>query len=214
MLSRTGHVIHATMLALALLLITVPPQAASADDFERGLNAYGAGDYESAFAEWVPLAEQGHVHAQFFLGIMYGKGQGILRNDTKAAKWFRRAAEQGYAKAQYNLGVMYTKGRGVPQNYAEAVKRYSRAAEQGDAKAQYSLGLMYGMGWGVPQNYVLAHMWFNLAASQGDELAAGSGDGESGNRDLLAKLMTPAQIAEAQALAAKCLASDYQDCGE
>jgi TPR repeat protein len=41
------------------------------------------------------------------------------------------------------------------------------------------------------QDYVEAHKWFNLAADRGILNAAG-------NRDWLAKKMTPAQIAEAQ----------------
>ena len=46
----------------------------------------------------------------------------------------------------------------------------------------------------MAQNYILAHMWFNLAAAQGDAEALA-------NRDHLARMMTPAQIAEAQRLA-------------
>jgi TPR repeat protein len=80
--------------------------------------------------------------------------------------------------------------------------------------AQNNLGAMYGEGRGVPQNYVLAHMWFNLAASKGHELSLGFTEDEPGNRDMVTRLMTPAQIARAQSLAARCLASDYQDCGE
>ena len=91
---------------------------------------------------------------------------------------------------------------------------YRRAAEQGYASAQTNLGFMYGKGHGLPQNYVLAHMWYNLAALQGEELSLDSGDGESGNRDKIARRMTPAQIARAQELAAQCLASNYQDCAE
>ena len=60
--------------------------------------------------------------------------------------------------------------------------------------AQLNLGDMYEKGQGVPQDYVLAHMWLNLAAAQGIEIA-----GEI--RNLLAKNMTPAQIAKAQRLA-------------
>lgn len=67
-------------------------------------------------------------------------------------------------------------------------------AGQGDAKAQGDLGAAYVKGEGVPQDYVLAHMWFNLAAAQGNEDARQ-------NRDSLAKVMTPDQIAEAQRLA-------------
>jgi TPR repeat protein len=67
-------------------------------------------------------------------------------------------------------------------------------AGQGDAKAQGDLGTAYVKGEGVPQDYVLAHMWFNLAAAQGNEDARQ-------NRDSVAKLMTPDQVAEAQRLA-------------
>jgi len=51
-----------------------------------------------------PLAEQGHAVAQFSLGVMYRKGQGVSQNYKTAAKWFRLAAEQGDAAAQFNLG--------------------------------------------------------------------------------------------------------------
>jgi TPR repeat protein len=138
----------------------------------------------------------------------------VLQDYAEAAKWYRRAAEQGNDGAQLFLGIMYQDGRGVPQDYAEAVTWYRRAAEQGIAEAQNNLGYMYDNGHGVPQNYVLAHMWFNLAASQGHEVSLGSGDDESGNRDIVARRMTSEQIVRAQALAARCLASDYQDCGE
>ncbi len=116
----------------------------------------------------------------------------VERGDyATAPREFRVLAEQGMADAQYNLGIMYGNGHGVQQDYAEAVKWYRKAAEQGHAEAQNNLGLMYGIGQGVQQNYVQAHMWFNLAAAQGGQQAAK-------NRVLVAKLMTPAQIAEAQ----------------
>jgi uncharacterized protein len=67
-------------------------------------------------------------------------------------------------------------------------------AEQGDTSAQYNLGAFYDNGLGVPQDYVRALMWLNLSAAQGKEGAATF-------RDLVARLMTPAQIAEAQKLA-------------
>ncbi len=55
---------------------------------------------------------------------------------------------------------------------------------------------MYANGQGVPQDYVQAHMWLNLAGAQGNKVAAK-------NRDIVAKLMTPAQLAEAKRLAGK-----------
>jgi TPR repeat protein len=80
------------------------------------------------------------------------------------------------------------------RDYATALRLIRPLAEQGDANAQYNLGVFYDNGLGVPQDRVRAHMWLNLAAMQGRESAATF-------RDLVALLMTPAQIAEAQKLA-------------
>ncbi len=80
------------------------------------------------------------------------------------------------------------------RDYATAVRIMRPLAEQGDANAQYNLGVFYDNGLGIPQDLVRAYMWLSLAALQGRESAATF-------RDLIARLMTPAQIAEAQKLA-------------
>jgi hypothetical protein len=49
-------------------------------------------------------------------------------------------------------------------------------------------------------------MWYSLAAAQGNTTAVTS-------RDFRAAEMTAAQIAQAKAMAAKCKASNYKDCG-
>ena len=129
------------------------------------------------------------------------------RGDYAAAlAELRPLAEQGDATAQNSLGVMYDEGHGVPQDYAEAMTWYRKAAEQGYTSAQYNLGVMYSKGQGVPQDYATAHMWYDLAAAKGDDQATKS-------RDIIAKKMTARQVAAAQALAKKCLASGYTDCG-
>ena len=114
-------------------------------------------------------------------------------------------AEQGHPGAQYNLGQMYRQGIGVPQDYKTAVKWYTLAAEQGDAIAQTNLGVMYVKGQGVIQDYVRAHMWWNIAASSGRKDAVN-------NRDKVAGMMTPAQIADAQKLARECVRKKYKGC--
>ena len=70
---------------------------------------------DAAAVKWFrKAAEQGGADAQFFLGVMYAKGEGVLEDDAEAVKWYRKAAEQGYAGAQFNLGRMYANGDGVP----------------------------------------------------------------------------------------------------
>lgn len=93
---------------------------------------------------------------------------------------------------------MYENGEGVPQDYVAAVKWYRKAAERGFALAQNNLGQMYINGEGVPQDYIQGHMWSYLAAAKGYEIGRE-------NRDIIAKKMTPAQIAEAQRLAREWL---------
>jgi len=53
-------------------------------DFDDGMAAYERGDYETAFEEWLPLAEQGHARVQIALGLVYYSGYGVLENDAEA----------------------------------------------------------------------------------------------------------------------------------
>ena len=88
--------------------------------FEEGVAAYDAGRFDRAFALWAPLAEQGHVPAQFNLGTLYELGQGVARNDATAAAWFVRAAERGDVQAQVKLAGWYESGTGVARDPARA----------------------------------------------------------------------------------------------
>lgn len=139
-------------------------------------------------------ADQGYVLAQNSLGAMYATGRGVTQDLQEAANWCRKAAEQGDAMSQNNLGAMYKTGHGVPQDHEEAVLWFRKSAEQEHTQAQCDLGVMYAIGKGVPQDYVQAHMWLNLAASQGHKEAIK-------NRDIVSKLMSVEQVAQAQAMA-------------
>jgi len=68
--------------------------------YQEGLDAYERGDYETALKEWRPLAKQGDADAQYSLGVMYHKGQGVPQDYQEAVRWFRLAAEQGDTVAQ------------------------------------------------------------------------------------------------------------------
>ena len=83
--------------------------------------------------------------------------------------------------------------------FSTELKEWRSLAEQGHANAQHKLGFLYAEGQGVPQDDVQAHMWLNLAAAQNERNATKL-------RDILAKLMTHEQIAEAQRLVREWLA--------
>jgi TPR repeat protein len=142
------------------------------------------------------------------LGRLYDLGLGVPQDYAAALSWYQKAANQGDAIAQYNLGISYANGRGVPQDYAAAVQWYRKAADQGLPDGQFNLADMYFSGRGVPQDNVMAYMWFDLAAAQGKARA-------DTNRDLyVAKRMTPAQITEAQKLAAEWKPKPVHYCQE
>ena len=194
----------ATVLSLAFTQVT-------AQDFNKGLEAYKADDFATALKEFKPLAEQGNAEAQNNLGYMYEYGKGVLKDVTEAAKWNRLSAEQGNAEGQYVLAMKHFKGEGVLQDYAETLKWLRLSAEQGggfySTTAQAFLGMLYRFALGVPEDNLTAHMWYNIASANGSLTNAG------GDRDELAALMTASEITEATAMAKECMASGYKKCG-
>ncbi len=121
----------------------------------------------------VPLAEgePADPDAQFRLGMRYGKGDGVPRDDNLARQWLVRAAIAGHLQARYMLGWLYYDGRGVPQDYAKAAELFSQAASAGDADSQYMLGVLYAKGWGVERDSRRSLDWMRRAAEQGHERA-------------------------------------------
>ena len=72
----------------------------SAGPFDGAMRAYLRKDYAVAHRLFLPLAEQGDKIAQVNLGYIYGTGQGVQKNSTRAFKWYRMAAEQGRVMAE------------------------------------------------------------------------------------------------------------------
>ncbi|MFT5440340.1 MAG: TPR repeat protein [Alphaproteobacteria bacterium] len=118
--------------ASAILLCSVFLIAPSAHaDFADGAQAFDGGDYTTAFAEWIRLAETGDVTAQVAIAGIYRAGTGRTVDIGKAAHWYSKAARAGDAVAQMNLGEMYQHGWGVKQDPVMAYGWYERAAAQG-----------------------------------------------------------------------------------
>jgi hypothetical protein len=199
--------IRATLVAVALGLATVTAGEALAGPFEDAEAAYDAQNYAVALKGLSPLARAGNDKAQYLLGRMYADGRGVRQNYQEAMKLYRLASAKGNGDAQNSIGNLYAIGKkGIPRNDKEALKWYRLSAGQGNAHGENGLANMYAGGTGVPKDYVRAYMWYSLAAAQGNATAKSTGD-------FYATKMTAAQIAEAKAMAAKCKASNYKDCG-
>jgi TonB family protein len=146
----------------------LPGAIAEEDATGRGITAYVQGNYELAFRSWTKAAEAGDRLAQFNLGALYARGEGVTKSIDKAVYWYRKAAEQGHAKAMYNVGEAYRTGTGVRQN-AELARRWLvKAATAGYAPGQTLLGRMYENGDGVPADVAEAVRWYRKAAEGND----------------------------------------------
>ncbi|MEX2516766.1 MAG: tetratricopeptide repeat protein [Gammaproteobacteria bacterium] len=109
-------------------------------DFNDGVVAYMMGDYPRAFTTMQSLAETtDHALSQYYLGMMYLKGQGANQSNDEAAKWLRKSAEQGVPQAQYNLAQLYTDGLGVPRDYEFAYIWYRVGASHEHEASQMAV---------------------------------------------------------------------------
>lgn|GEM_PF-2262425 len=135
--------------------------------FGLSTSAATASKPENQLEEIQFKAEHNDPEAQYQLGLLLDKGEGVTQDKSRAISWYRRAAELNYAKAQFLLGILYDQGLGVTQDYAQALTWYRKAAEQGYAKAEFNLAAMYDEGLGVAQDYMQAALWYRKAAEQG-----------------------------------------------
>ena len=201
--------IKKALLGLTLSLV-LGNGAAVAADFDKGMKAYDSQNYKGALTEWLPLAEQGYVNAQRWLGHLYGGGQGVPLSRAIAFKWYLKAAEQGYAPAQKDVGLYYADGLGVPENDKKAVWWLIKSAEQGYDWGQFKLARLYQDGEGVLTNYIRAYMWYELTLYNSPKSDFAFHAKEL--KQLTAKKMTRADISKAQDMSSRCLDSNYTDC--
>ncbi|MCB9977134.1 MAG: sel1 repeat family protein [Rhodospirillales bacterium] len=128
-------------------------------------------DLREAARLYTLSAEQGHMQAQYKIGLMNEEGAGLVRNYKQAVKWYGMAAEQGHILAQSNLARLYYDGQNVAQDYKLASLLARSAAKQDDLDSQILLAKMYHYGNGMPQDYKRAAFWYRKAAQKGSDYA-------------------------------------------
>ena len=88
---RQSIILKTVGLILALLIV-IPARSA---DLMAGLAAYERQDYQTALVQLMQLAEAGNADAQFILGRMFGRGEGVVQDYVEAHKWYNLAASRG-----------------------------------------------------------------------------------------------------------------------
>ncbi|MAU98030.1 MAG: hypothetical protein CMP81_19495 [Fulvimarina sp.] len=186
-------------------------EAAKAGDpkalFEIGLRLMEGriGDPDPTLAaKWFQLAaDRDFAPAQYSLGTLYEKGNGVERDLARARDAYLAAADGGNVRAMHNLAVLYATGIDGKSAPAEAAKWFEMAADYGMPDSQYNLGILYARGAGVDQDLAKSYKWFSIVAKAGDTDAATK-------RDEIRKALTPAQlkVAETQVADFQPLARD------
>jgi TPR repeat protein len=138
-----------------------------------------------AIAAWRKAADKGSTSAMVELGVLYGTGSGVARDEAQARKLFERAAEAGNPRGVSNLAALG--GSGAAADPARARELLAKAAET-NAEAQYQLGLMLAEGTGGPKDDTAARNQFEKAAAQNHpgalaQMGAFAQDGRGGPKD-------------------------------
>jgi TPR repeat protein len=88
---------------------------------DEGLRAYAQRNYALAIRHWGPLAQRGDPVAQYNLGRLYARGEGVARDLPEAYKWFTLATlggrREGEQARQAMARVM------TPVQMAEGLRR-------------------------------------------------------------------------------------------
>jgi TPR repeat protein len=196
---RTSNAIHIALVVLGVGLVpasafdrqtatsvALPPLTAP-EAFRSGTEALQAGDASKAVSSLQYAAEQGHAVAQWKLGRMYARGDGVPQDDVKAFRYFSGIANMHaddspftpearfVASAFVALGHYYLEGipnSPVQSDADRAREMYRYAASYfGDPDAQYHLGQLYLDGRGGAKDPKQAARWLRLAANKGQHEA-------------------------------------------
>lgn len=140
-----------------------------------------------AIAAWRKAADKGSSAAMVELGVAYGTGAGIARDEAQARKLFEKAAQSGNPRGVSNLAALGSAGGDAPADPAQARTLLGKAAET-NAEAQYQLGLMLANGNGGEKDDVAARALFEKAAAQNhpgalERMGAFAQEGRGGPKD-------------------------------
>lgn len=140
-----------------------------------------------AIAAWRKAADKGSSAAMVELGVAYGTGSGVAKDEAQARKLFEKAAQAGNPRGVSNLAALGSAGGSAPADPVQARALLGKAAET-NAEAQYQLGLMLANGDGGAKDDVAARVLFEKAAAQNhpgalERMGAFAQEGRGGARD-------------------------------
>ena len=147
----------------------------ASDDLSLARHQLANGLYASALPLFRKAVAHGSTEAMVYIGNYYSSVKpeysGVLKDDSQAVNWYRKAADGGNASGMGELGSMYQTGRGVEQDGWQAMRWYRKAAEGGDTTAMRNLGELYERGPDIEIDYRQSLSWYTKAAGASDALS-------------------------------------------
>ena len=112
------------------------------------------------------LAENGDVHAQYFMGKLYLDGSLVIPDSEAAMNWLHKASTVGYAPAQYALGKLLLSDDVSVHDSEAGIQWLEHAAHNGNHYASYRLGKEYLKGDSVRKDTrkAMAHIYSSAQA--------------------------------------------------
>jgi hypothetical protein len=133
-------------------------------NYEKGVEARAAGDYEEALNEWMVTSDD--PRSMTAIGSLYDYGEGLPKDDVKAAEWYMKAAEKGEYRAIAQLANFSLTGvGGVAQNPTEWRGKLEEI-EGKDGYADYILASFYLGGYGGEKDIDKAYAILDLLVNK------------------------------------------------
>ena len=192
------------LLALVIILALGISNVVSAN-FQSAYDAYRNGEYEQALTEWQALAKLGDPKSQYYLGRLYDRGEGVIRDPALAAIWYLRAAKQDFTDAQFALGLLLATDTVDFADKQQALDWLLIAAKKDHVNAQYHVGQLYRKSDDGLKDYLRAHMWTNIAKRGGHDRARLT-------LVILEGRMSSDEISRAWKMARTCIDTGYKSC--
>lgn len=101
------------------------------------------------------------------LAVLYAQGNGVPKDEPKAASLYERACKDGLQVACMNWGQFLKKGRGGTHDEVKAAILFKQACESGFVPSCYNYGLSLEQGSGTRKDAAGANRMFAKACDGG-----------------------------------------------
>ncbi|GEM_PF-7066957 len=138
-------------------------------DYQKALDLHNRGKYTEAATLFAKSANAGNHHAQYSLGIMFRRGQGVEKDLAKSAYLLTESANKGLVGAIFEVALGKINGQnGFPKDRTEGIRLMRLAAEAKNISAMKAMWEIHSQNQFPEYDLLQAQKWLTLAAESDD----------------------------------------------